>query len=567
MKRDLTKRIREKPQWIANKSGLFIKVTVLVMFVFYGIQYANAQNYAIEGDTMVCSGREYSYKVNSSKEGKKKFEGNLSWRIFGGKLTKAFDDSLEVNIKWNEPEAGVTAKIKVYAGENDSLELPVKVDQVERIMFEVGSSEVCKGDTITYAVTNIPEYKYGWNFPDEWILLSKDSSYQVTVITSIGDSISVIPIFCKEGISASKEITVNKKPNRPNPIQGDTVVCQNAKKTYRIDSVKDATKYKWTLPDKRLVDTDVPHVEFEFKAAGSVKISVQAQNECGESEFRSLEIKVYPIPPTPEISVEPESLNPNQKGILLKVIGTYQDDVIFKWSRISGSGISSYMERNSLNYWIVNLNDNALNSKPEISVSAQNKICKSLGNIELDVKDNKKETVDNEFVEIRKKGEYILIYDTTIINDISWGYFNFQTDKVLLEESNTGYHDFYPDSVSINKLYFIQIADDDYVPSRYFYNIKMKPNGESSNSAIHGTEVYPNPSDGMIKIGFNDQMVYPCFMTFYDRQGIVIRKVMIDDPSGLPYTVNMQFLKPGIYFLNIIDSVGKKLASKFIIQK
>ena len=86
-------------------------------------------------------------------------------------------------------------------------------------------------------------------------------------------------------------------PDQPNPISGNTTVCQGTNQIFSIDPVVCAESYLWTIPAGSILigGQGTTSITVSFPSGGGV-ISVSGVNGCGMSPARSTSITVQPLP-------------------------------------------------------------------------------------------------------------------------------------------------------------------------------------------------------------------------------------------------------------------------------
>lgn len=96
-------------------------------------------------------------------------------------------------------------------------------------------------------------------------------------------------------------VTVMPDPVMPDPIIGPESVCSGSMTTLNIPEVTNADAYTWILPDGW---SGIPNGNTIIVTTGeeSGNVSVNAENQCGESGFQTTFISVTPTPPQPTIS-------------------------------------------------------------------------------------------------------------------------------------------------------------------------------------------------------------------------------------------------------------------------
>ena len=85
---------------------------------------------------------------------------------------------------------------------------------------------------------------------------------------------------------------------QPNRIIGNNLVCRGSNQTYFIDTVPGATSYTWIIPTGWIGNSNTSSINVEV-GNETGKISVSANNNCGNGAFVSLPILFDTIPAKP----------------------------------------------------------------------------------------------------------------------------------------------------------------------------------------------------------------------------------------------------------------------------
>jgi hypothetical protein len=135
-------------------------------------------------------------------------------------------------------------------------------------------------------------------------------------------------------------------PAQPNPITGNTIVCQNSTQTYIVAEVPGATSYTWTLPSGWRGNSITNSITATVGSNGDT-ISVIANNGCGSSAAQTLAITVNPLPNV-TVSSNANTLTANQAGATYQWIDCNNNNTL-----ISGATSQSFTPTTSGSYAVI----------------------------------------------------------------------------------------------------------------------------------------------------------------------------------------------------------------------
>lgn len=155
-------------------------------------------------------------------------------------------------------------------------------------------------------------------------------------------------------------------PPQPGTISGNTAVCQGATVTYSVTAVSGATSYSWALPNGWSGSSATNSITLTAgSTAGS--ISVTAINACGNSNARSLNVTVNPVPGSPGAITKTGGSKAVCPGETRTFKTTGVNNVSYNWTVPAGAIITSGQGSKTI---IVQFNSNF--SGGNISVAATN---------------------------------------------------------------------------------------------------------------------------------------------------------------------------------------------------
>ncbi|HQP04967.1 MAG TPA: T9SS type A sorting domain-containing protein, partial [Bacteroidales bacterium] len=115
---------------------------------------------------------------------------------------------------------------------------------------------------------------------------------------------------CGDGQTISLPIMANPLPAANHSITGEQSICQGQQTVvYQIEALDNTDSYIWTLPDGATGNSNTNSISVNFGLnAVSGNISVTGHNNCGDGQTISLPITINPLPETPSITMENQTL-------------------------------------------------------------------------------------------------------------------------------------------------------------------------------------------------------------------------------------------------------------------
>jgi hypothetical protein len=158
-----------------------------------------------------------------------------------------------------------------------------------------GSTSVCQGSSQTYSIGAVTgATSYTWTLPSGWSGSSNTTSITATVGAS-GGTISVTANnSCGSSTPRTLSVSVTAIPAQPGAITGSTSVCRGSSQTYSISAVSGAISYTWTLPSGWSGSSSSTSIT-ATAGASSGTISVAANNSCGSSSARTLNVSILTL--------------------------------------------------------------------------------------------------------------------------------------------------------------------------------------------------------------------------------------------------------------------------------
>lgn len=180
-----------------------------------------------------------------------------------------------------------------------------------------GSAELCTGGgSQTYSVTNdASASSYTWNLPAGWTGSSTTNSITVTP-SSNGGTLGVYATnSCGNSTPRFLTITMGDILSQPTTISGSSNICTGSgtEETYSVTNDPNASSYTWTLPNGWTGTSTTNSIDITTGTSGGT-ISVVANNNCGTSPARTLNVTVGETPAQPSAITASSPICSNSLG-------------------------------------------------------------------------------------------------------------------------------------------------------------------------------------------------------------------------------------------------------------
>ncbi len=278
----------------------------------------------IQGDTVLCAGT-YTYTINE-------LPGiNYIWQVSGGGTVSASGGEATVN--W-ESEGVYTLTVTPvgHCGEGRSRSLEVTVKNVPEQAQINGNEYSCIG-TEAYNTEAISEVEYLWQLSSGGNLFAIDNTVVVNWTSTGNHNLSLTPSnSCGTGTPANITVRVDKLPDQPNYITGETAVCSGSQ-NYSMEP-KNNLNYHWILSSGGSLNTNENNTTINWQTEGSHALSASYSNQCGMGPSRTINVNVSTVPSQPSV------INGNKQvctGTEAYSVAE-QTGVNYQWS-ISGGGV------------------------------------------------------------------------------------------------------------------------------------------------------------------------------------------------------------------------------------
>ena len=250
---------------------------------------------------------------------------SYNWSIWPSSTGTISGNTLNANVVWNNLIYG-TIQIKVRGYNNVgyglySLPLLVTINPKTIAGTVSGGTNICLGDStgllaLSGQVGKVIKWQKSFN-NSIWTDLS-DTNLTYREAPS-ANGIWTYRAVVQSGVCAilySDSTIVNVGYNpvaSAGAISGATNVCQGQNSVlYTVPTIANATSYIWTLPNGATVTSSSNNITINYENnASSGDIKVRGSNACGVGDSSTLAIIVNPMPVTPVIIQNNNSLNSN----------------------------------------------------------------------------------------------------------------------------------------------------------------------------------------------------------------------------------------------------------------
>lgn len=185
-----------------------------------------------------------------------------------------------------------------------------------------GPNSVCVGATNTYSVLLDPTAtSYTWQLVSGWTGSSTTNVITITAGSTSGNIAVFANNACGQSSPRTLFVTGLTSPSTPSSISGPTGVCKNqAGVVYSTPLVANATSYTWTVPTGSVITagqgTNTITVTFGTRKG---RVSVKANNTCGSSANRSINVNITCREINPDNSNINVEFNPNPVDDILNL--------------------------------------------------------------------------------------------------------------------------------------------------------------------------------------------------------------------------------------------------------
>ncbi|MBC6367687.1 YCF48-related protein [Algoriphagus sp. AK58] len=244
----------------------------------------------ITGNSSECLGTS-TYSITSQPEP----GSEIVWRVDGGNIITG-QGTPSIEVEWTKTGRNAVLVSRVnFCGNGETSALEITVSQIPNLNQPIsGEGSVCLETNHTYSVINQNGTTYSWEVTGGEIVTGQGSA-SVSIIwkTQGNQKISVTPSnSCGKGNPISKLIQVNKTPDQPSAIQGESQTALGEYK-YQTTAIP-GLNYRWTISGggRILSGQGSSSIHVIWETEGNFDLSVEAQNECNFGPKRVLAVNV-----------------------------------------------------------------------------------------------------------------------------------------------------------------------------------------------------------------------------------------------------------------------------------
>ncbi len=432
-----------------------------------------------------------------------------------------------------------------------------------------GNSVVCSGSVQTYSVVSKPGvYSYTWTLPSGWTGTSTINSISV-IIGNVSGNISVTPNGnCTNTIGPSSNLAVTvdvlTTPTAISVSGGIAKVCPGDTRTYSTSLMSGVT-YNWTVPIGAIINsgqgTRSINVTYNNNFLANGIISVTKVGICGVSAPRNLNI-VRNVP------LNPSAITGKNYGLCGATNEIYSvtnvSGMTYNWIVPIGATIINGQGTNS-----ININFPSSNFTGIISVTANN-ACGPGAARKLTVR--------------ALPATPTIIYGNTIVclNSVSNAYaiapiataVNYtwtgptgshitangvtSTNNILVTTATSVSIDF----GTVTSTSTVKVKATNACASGGTRSLRLTPciPRLASTASVFNATVYPNPTNGWVKLVMNPESEIKLEIVVSDVLGKIVMKENVNLSAGyIEHPMNLEQLTEGIYFLTLQSAQGKQV--------
>lgn len=270
-----------------------------------------------------------------------------SWTLSGGGSIISGQNSTALTVDWTTVGGPYTLSVAAQNICGSSVQTSLQVNVLNGSAPVVGN---ITGDTSfcpaskTYSIAAVPDATgYVWNVSGGNITAGQGTtSINVNWLQSGSGTVSVFATgACSNSLPKSISVTVKPDaPLQPGNINGLPMICGGLSENYSIQSVANSTNYVWGLSGGGTIvtgqGTNAISVQWG-SVAGTYTLSVYAENDCGQSPSRTIQVQVQPAAPVMNGTISGDtSLCPGQAVYSIPSIA---DASAYNWNLNSGGNI------------------------------------------------------------------------------------------------------------------------------------------------------------------------------------------------------------------------------------
>lgn len=244
----------------------------------------------ITGNTLVCQGSSNTYSIPAVNGA-----SSYTWTLPPGWTGVSTTNS--INAVANTSGGNITVTANNTCGSTSPKTLGITLSTVPAIPGTItGMTTLCSGSVVVYSIAAVAgAASYTWSLPSGWTGSSTANSISAAAFNNSGDVTVKANNSCGSSPVKTLNVTVNNLPATPGNISGSSTICAGSSNAYSITNVPGATSYSWTLPSGWTGSSTINSITATAGTIGG-SISVSANNSCGSSGAKTLNITINSLP-------------------------------------------------------------------------------------------------------------------------------------------------------------------------------------------------------------------------------------------------------------------------------
>jgi hypothetical protein len=383
-----------------------------------------------------------------------------------------------------------------------------------------GITNPCNGASTT--LTAAPSgFQYQWN----------DNSTQSTLQTSTNGTYSVLVGNGTCQLPAvSATVTQQFSPSTPTSITGGSSVCLNSSNSFSVASVSGASSYNWTLPNGWSISngqgTNLITVQTN---STSGTITVNAQNNCGNSGDASLNVNIIDVPTQPAITGNDTACSNASQNF--SATGSSQNS--FTWTLPTGSSILSGSGTNTISA--------VINTSGTINVTETNQCGTSVvGTLNVTV-------LDTPQITVVQSGSTLTYQPNTFLQS-TW----YDNSGNVVGIGN----DFEP---SASGVYYVRVTDENGCTAssnsiNYIFT--------SLENVLLNATIQPNPASNFVVINFAITPTEETTIEVISMEGKIVSHQTTQNRTAF---ISLENISMGLYLVEIRNNTST-VRKKIIVE-
>ena len=298
---------------------LLFKVTVSWALILTSIatfaQCPNTLSISSSEGQNICAGTSVTFTADAQGVQNLQYQWKINGNNSGGPTASNTFTSSNLS-NGDKISLTVTSTVDSCTKTSDNtLTMTVNPLKTPTVSVSVSKQTACPGEEITFTATNTnggPNPSYAWYIGSGSSAAQTGTSniFKITNLTN-GQQVRVVlssSANCLTSPTAettSAAITINPAaPNLPNEISGtSTGICPGQELTYSLSGAERAETFIWTLPTGWTGSSTTNSITVTAGTSGGA-IKVQAQNTCGSSNVKTMDVEVAPGAPGKPAPIE-----------------------------------------------------------------------------------------------------------------------------------------------------------------------------------------------------------------------------------------------------------------------